>query len=496
MKQKKTNPSKSFIYIRKLFSPFGSDSDILTVAYVMYEFASRVTIFNFNILSPLYIAELGDLTFGGEYGKIIWGYVTATAAILTVFAYLSLTPIIEFGNLKRDTLIICSSICALLHIVFITFFFEGAIYLAVPFMIFAKITQRVSDVAFNALLDVVAQNKDPHQISSRCNITGYIGMLFFLVIASLFMVIVRVIFNPPKILMQRTIPIFLIGIWYYLFMRLINLMLPSTLGDGLHVPKDIGSGVISFLYGSFKVGIREQIGNLTYVNRFKDLSLFILSFVFLQGAANTAVSVAAIFTVDILHLPVRYVASSMLLGLASAILGLGFYNSMHNLGIVSAKQILLLNMSILTLCMIYALKVKSAYDIYLLSILCGSQIGTVSAYSRSIISTLVPKTRQSRLFSFYEFTQDGTSWIGPLSISTLTTIFGDKYYRNFIVIVCVFEFLIGIPILISVNVSRGENLRLQIDLAESIPSSSLPSVNMVVSPNFKQETSINDSSSN
>ena len=35
--------------------------------------------------------------------------------------------------------------------------------------------------------------------------------------------------------------------------------------------------VISFLYGSFKVGIREQIGNLTYVYRFKDLSLFILS---------------------------------------------------------------------------------------------------------------------------------------------------------------------------------------------------------------------------
>ena len=49
----------------------------------MYEFASRVSIFNFNILSPLLIAELGDSAFDGKQGKIIWGYVTSAAAILT-----------------------------------------------------------------------------------------------------------------------------------------------------------------------------------------------------------------------------------------------------------------------------------------------------------------------------------------------------------------------------------------------------------------------------
>ena len=231
MLRRKYQPNNShFKGIRNIFSPFGADNDIVVVGYVLYEFASRVSIFNFNILSPLLIAELGDQVslcistypfflshsvfmcqcmliffsllslfvshkqdtsrksipvlmyshvlsplekaFPGNKGKIIWGYVTATAAILTVLVYLSLTPVIEYGNMKRETLVGCSLLCSILHIMYIFCFFKGALYLAVPLMILAKITQRVSDVAFNALLDVVAHGKDPHQISSRCNITG------------------------------------------------------------------------------------------------------------------------------------------------------------------------------------------------------------------------------------------------------------------------------------------------------------------------------------
>ena len=467
---KRLNPSskKIFQFVRKLFSPFGADSDIVVVAYAMYEFASRVSTFNFNILSPLLIADLGDVAFSDHAGKIIWGYVTSTAAILTVFAYLSLTPLIEFGNLKRDTLIGCSSCCAILHILYIFCFFSKAIYLAIPLMILSKISLRVSDVAFSALLDVVSMGKDPHQISSRCHITGYIGMLAFLLVCGLILAIINTFFSFSKILIQGTIPIFLIGCWYLIFIRIIDQMLPPNLGDGLPMPKDIssGTGFLASLYSGLKIGLREQLGNLSHVSRFKDLSMFMLSFVFLQGAANTAVSVAAIFTVEILHLPVGYVATSMLIGLASAIFGLGVYNYLNRMRILTAKQVLLLNMTVLAASMAFTAYVDSATDIYILAMVCGSQIGTVSAYSRSIISSLVPKTRQSRLFSFYEFTQDGTCWVGPMAISTLTGIYGDAYYRRFIVTVCLAEFLIGIPILAYVDVPRGETLRGQIDASD------------------------------
>lgn len=464
-----TTSSGAFKCIRASFSPFGSDSDIMVVAYVMFEFASRVCIFNFNILSPLLIAELGDQAFEGNKGKVIWGYVAATAAILTVVVYLSLTPVIEFGNMKRDTLIKSSYVCAILHCCYIFCFFKGAIYLAIPLMIIAKITQRVSDVAFNALLDVVASGKDAHQISSRCNITGYSGMLLFLANAAAILWMVNVMYHPPKLWMQGTIPIFLIGIWFYGFTKLMDDMLPSILGDNLPLPKEIGgNGLVGCILGGFKVGLREQWGNLTYVVKFRDLSMFILSFVFLQGGANTAVSVAAIFTVEILHLPVRYVAGCMLLGLAAAILGLGFYKSLHTLGKITAKQILMVNCTILGFGMLFALYVNSATDIYLLAVICGSQIGTVGAYSRSIISTLVPKTRQSRLFSFYEFTQDGTHWVGPMLISTLTAVYGDVHYRKFVVFVCMVELFIGVPILAMVDVSRGEAARANADSLEEI----------------------------
>lgn len=488
--RKSSTPTKKvFQTIRKIFSPFGSDSDIIVVAYALYEFASRVSTFNFNILSPLLIADLGDAAFSHGAGKIIWGYVTSTAAIFTVFAYLSLTPIIEFGNLKRHTLIGCSSCCAILHIMYIFCFFSNAVYLAVPLMILSKISLRVSDVAFSALLDVVSVGKDPHQISSRCHITGYIGMLVFLLVSGILLAFISIYLNPPKMLIQGTIPIFFIGSWYLFFIRLIDLMLPSTIGDGLPMPKDISSssGIFTSLYNGLKIGLREQLGNLAQVSKFKDLSMFMISFIFLQGAANTAVSVAAIFTVDILHLPVKYVAASMLIGLASAIFGLGVYNNLNRLRIVTAKQILLINMLVLAAMMGFTAYVDSAMDIYILAMICGSQIGTVAAYSRSIISSLIPKTRQSRLFSFYEFTQDGTCWVGPMTISTLTGIYGDQYYRRFIVTVCLAEFLIGIPILLCVNVPRGEMLRAQVDATDE-SSGFLTSSQLSSSPIIKADS--------
>ena len=75
-------------------------------------------------------------------------------------------------------------------------------------------------------------------------------------------------------------------------------------------------------------------------------------------------------------------------------------------------------------------------------IICGSQLGSFGSFSRSLVSTLVPSSHQSRLFSLFELIKDGTSWIGPLILATLTSHFGYNSYQTILVLVCFFQIII------------------------------------------------------
>ena len=138
---------------------------------------------------------------------------------------------------------------------------------------------------------------------------GYIGMLSFLAVSCPLLWLVNNQLHPSKLLIQGkrcqvslagvmtsncdsdlcfalifptgTIPICCIGVWYLVFIRIIDCMLPAILGDGLPMPKEISSGLLSCILGGFRVGIREQIGNLSYVSEHLCLHCVVVVFVLL-----------------------------------------------------------------------------------------------------------------------------------------------------------------------------------------------------------------------
>ena len=229
--------SERYKHICRLFSLFGFDSAVDVVGYVMYEFASRVTNYSFGFFIPILIATLGDKEFGGGRGKIIWGYTSAMCSITSVIMYLSCTPLMEFANWKRRALFGSCTIICVVHILFIFCFSGSAVILAVVLFIIAKTMQRVGDVAFEAFLDVISNKRDPHEISSRCNIMGYSGMLGFI----LFVVpIVAIVYFGATvhstIWIEGIIPIVCVGLWYLNFTRYTFQMMSANIGIGQPLP--------------------------------------------------------------------------------------------------------------------------------------------------------------------------------------------------------------------------------------------------------------------
>ncbi|UQX86672.1 MFS transporter [Jatrophihabitans telluris] len=100
----------------------------------------------------------------------------------------------------------------------------------------------------------------------------------------------------------------------------------------------------------------------------------------------------------------------------------------------------------------YLLQVGVAWQFYALAIALAIVLGGSQALSRSMFSRLIPAGSEAEYFGFYEISDSGTSWLGPL-------IFGLAYqltssYRSALASLVVF-FVVGFVLLLRVPLRAG-----------------------------------------
>lgn len=225
--------------VENFFSPFGANKNPSVVYYVIYDWASKVTVFAFNVSCPLLVTKLGDEYFNNTNGKNLWTYLSSGIYIITAICLVTFTSIIEFGCMKRKALVRCSVASAVFLILFVVCYSPSivTVVLALILSILSKVLYSISNVAYDALLDAVTCDQGrtsyaPHQISSRGFITGYLGMIVFILFA---LIVEYVAYYPLKVsisLVEGIIPLVLVGLWYWFFTCVVSRGLSQTLGAG------------------------------------------------------------------------------------------------------------------------------------------------------------------------------------------------------------------------------------------------------------------------
>jgi UMF1 family MFS transporter len=100
----------------------------------------------------------------------------------------------------------------------------------------------------------------------------------------------------------------------------------------------------------------------------------------------------------------------------------------------------------------YRLSVGVAWQFFALATLIAIVLGGSQALSRSMFSRMIPAGAEAEYFGFYEISDAGTSWLGPL-------VFGLAYqntgsYRSALMSLVAF-FVIGFVLLALVPVRRA-----------------------------------------
>ncbi len=80
-------------------------------------------------------------------------------------------------------------------------------------------------------------------------------------------------------------------------------------------------------------------------------------------------------------------------------------------------------------------------------------LGGSQAISRSLFAQMIPRGKEAEYYSFYEVSERGTSWTGPLIFGLANQIFGSLRYG---ILALIFYFIAGLIVLPLVNVNKAK----------------------------------------
>jgi len=123
---------------------------------------------------------------------------------------------------------------------------------------------------------------------------------------------------------------------------------------------------------------------------------------------------------------------------------------------IGPKAAILVSLVIWTVVVIYAfggLKGESrVIQFFILGGFIALVMGGSQAISRSLFAQMIPKGKEAEFFAFYEISERGTSWIGPLVFGLANQIFNNLRIG---ILSLIFFFIAGLILLPLVNVSKA-----------------------------------------
>ncbi len=123
---------------------------------------------------------------------------------------------------------------------------------------------------------------------------------------------------------------------------------------------------------------------------------------------------------------------------------------------IGAKQSVIVSLVIWSGVVIYAyggLKGDNRItEFFILGIFIALVMGGSQAISRSLFAQMVPTGKEAEYYSFYEVSERGTSWTGPLVFGLANQVFGSLRYG---ILALIFYFIAGLIVLPFVNVKKA-----------------------------------------
>jgi len=291
----------------------------------------------------------------------------------------------------------------------------------------------ISEVFYNSLLPYIASKDKVDQISTRGYAYGYMGggillLLNVILISSL---------SDQKFGMRLS---FLMAALWWAFFSFP--LISSKSNNSPIINQQQNSNLILLSFRRIKKTFLE-------IKKYRELSIFLIAFWIYNDGIGTIIRMATIYGAEI------GISTTDLIGalIMTQFVGIPFaliFGRLANL--FGTKNSIFIGLAVYTLISIGAFFMKTNLHFWILAFMVAMVQGGTQALSRSLFSSMVPRSKSGEFFGFYSMSSRFAGIVGPLIFSVIGQLTGSSRLS---ILFLVSFFLVGGFLLSTVNEKEG-----------------------------------------
>ncbi|MFE9957467.1 MFS transporter [Micromonospora sp. NPDC005299] len=383
------------------------------------------------------VHPLGIRVAAGSY----YPYLISLSVFLTVFVLPVVGAIADRSAHKKRLLALAAftGAGATIGFAFVTgdrYLLGGALFLI------ANISFGAAVVVYNSFLPQLGGPDERDGISSRGWAIGYLGGGLLLALNLVAVTLLSEEGNPQRTLDLARWSIVSAGIWWAAFTLLpLRWLRERPTAAALH-----GGGNV------LTDGFRQLGHTLREIKTYPLTLFFLLAFLVFNDGIQTVITLASQYGTEELKLEQSTLIVTILLVQFLAFGGALALGALARR--IGAWKTVLLSLVLWTGVIIAAFRLPAEAPVpfMILGGCIGLVLGGSQALSRSLFSQLIPAGKEGEYYGFYEISDKGTSWLGPLAFGLVFQL--TSSYRVGLVSLLIF-FVVGFALLAAVPIRRA-----------------------------------------
>ncbi len=315
------------------------------------------------------------------------------------------------------------------------------------FYIIANLAFGAAMVFYNSYLPDIASEEKRDTVSSYGWAMGYLGGGLLLVLNLVFFQFRDALGIPTDLAVR--INLASAGLWWLGFSLITWSRLRARRASH---PLPVGETYVS-------IGFKQLAHTLKEIKHFPETLKYLLAYFLYNDGIQTVIAVSATFAAAPLINGGLEIDQSTLTVVILMIQFVAFGGALlwgRLAGKIGAKESIIVSLIIWSGVVIYTYVGlygdSRVAQFYVVGFFIALVMGGSQAISRSLFAQMIPAGKEAEFYSFYEVSERGTSWIGPLIFGLMNQLFGNLRPA---LLSLIFFFVVGLIILPFVNVKKA-----------------------------------------